>query len=123
MESAIESVWNDLYTNNSKIQAFAVVRNASVIWQTANWNPAAEIGAIMSSVNHASPTLSLGGMTYNRTSSDSDSYIASAGNNGHVLITRMQSDLWMLAWAASNADPDLSLIDLKKAAIDLLKKI
>ncbi len=123
MESAIESVWNKLYSNNPKIQAFAVAKDASVIWQTANWNPAAEIGTIMNSVAHVSSTISLGGVSYSRISSDSDSYVASAGASGNLLITRVQGNLWMLAWAASNADPDLSIIDLKKAALDLLKRI
>ncbi len=124
MESVIDAVWKELYSCNPKIQAFAVIQDTSVIWQTANWNPAAEADGIMHAIITAAPSLTVGGVAYDRSKSDSDSYIASSPlNDGHVLSTRVHGDLWLLAWVSPSGDPDLSLIDLKKAALDMMDKV
>lgn len=120
MEAAIDLVWKSLYSTNSKIQAFAVSQGKEIVWQTSNWDPASDAETILSAPANATQSISINKVVYTRVNSDQESYIASGdGTNGHFLMALVDNNLWVLAWAIFSAVPELALIDLKKAAIDL----
>lgn len=117
---AIGRQWYQLYENNPKIQAFAVITDEVVLWQTDNWNLVDEIGSITKAHKSAASKLTVAGVKYKRITSSEDDYIASAEKDGgHFLMTRIDDKTWVLAWAEQSAVPELALIDLAKSAIVL----
>jgi hypothetical protein len=68
--------------------------------------------------------VSVGGVKYKRVSSSADSYIATADDNkGHLLIVKIDEAAWAIAFAAHHAVPELSIIDVMKAAIQLINHV
>ena len=124
METAISRQWYQLYENNPKIQGFAVAKDGAIVWQTENWNLTEDIKSIINAPQKASGKVSAGGVKYNRVRSGKDFYIGSAGSDeGHLLIVNINDSSWAVAWAESTAVPELTIIDITKAAIHLKDNI
>ncbi len=124
MNSTIGNEWNRLYSNNSKIQAFAVTKDGAIVWQTDNWDLVEDVNAIMNALTGDKSKVSVGGVKYKRVSSSADSYIATADDNkGHLLIVKIDEAAWAIAFAAHHAVPELSIIDVMKAAIQLINHV
>ncbi|MHA1949429.1 MAG: hypothetical protein ACXAAO_01710 [Candidatus Thorarchaeota archaeon] len=120
MSSTIGNEWNQLYSNNPKIQAFAVVKEGAIIWQTENWDLVDDSKGIMKAVLSEKSKISIGGVKYNRVSTSDDSYIATADNNqGHILVVMIDENVWAIAFAIHTAVPELSVIDVQKTAVEL----
>jgi hypothetical protein len=120
LESAISRQWYQLYENNPKIQAFAVAKDGVIVWQTENWNLLEDIKSIIEAPQKASGKVSAGGVTYKRIKSARDYFIGSSGSNdGHLLVVKINDSSWAIAWVESSAVPELTIIDITKAAIHL----
>jgi hypothetical protein len=120
MSSTIDEEWKILYKNNPKIQAFAVCKSSEVIWMTSNWNIVPDLENIVNAPENDSPAISVGGVVYHRIDSTPDSYIASSENKqGHLLIYLIELKIWAVAWATSNAIPELAITDLAITATKL----
>ena len=120
LESAISRQWYQLYENNPKIQAFAVVKEGEIVWQTENWNLLEDIKSIILAPETAAGKVSANGVKYKRTKSAQDYYIGTAGSDkGHLLIVKINDSSWAVAWAESSAVPELAIIDLTKTTIHL----
>ena len=120
MESAISRQWYQLYENNPKIQAFAVAKEGSIVWQTENWDLTEDIKSIVEAPQKAMGKVSAGGVKYKRVRSAKDFYIGSTGSDqGHLLIVKINDSSWAVAWALSSAVPELTIIDVTKTAIHL----
>jgi hypothetical protein len=114
----IDDIWKDLYSQNSRIQAFAVSANSEIVWQTANWDLVGPVGVLLAAPIEEAPFVNINGVEYQRVASSPSSYIASAkGTNGHFLMERGTGDIWLMAWASPEADPELAAIDLAYAAL------
>ena len=120
METAISRQWYQLYENNPKIQAFAVAKDGVIVWQTENWNLQEDIKSILEAPQKASGKVSAGGVKYKRVKSSKDYFIGSADSDeGHLLVVQINDSSWAIAWAVSSAVPELTIIDITKAAIHL----
>lgn len=120
MESAISRQWYQLYENNPKIQAFAVAKEGMIVWQTENWDLLDDIKSIVDAPVKASGHVSVVGVKYKRVRSAKDFYIGSSdSNNGHLLVVQINDSSWAVARAESSAVPELTIIDITKAAIHL----
>ncbi|MHA1135142.1 MAG: hypothetical protein ACTSSE_01505 [Candidatus Thorarchaeota archaeon] len=120
MESAISRQWYQLYENNPKIQAFAVAKEGAIVWQTENWDLTEDIKSIVEAPQKASGKVSAGDVKYKRVRSAKDFYIGSSGNDaGHLLIVKINDSSWAVARTESSAVPELTIIDVTKAAIHL----
>jgi len=120
LSSTIGHEWVQLYANNPKIQAFAVAEEGAIIWQTENWNLVEDVSNIMKTLSDDRSKVTVGGVKYNRILSSIDSYIATADDEkGHLLIVKIDDGSWAIAFASPHAVPELSIIDLKKSAIQL----
>ena len=120
MSSTIGNEWTQLYSNNPKIQAFAVAKDGAIIWQTDNWDLVEDVKGIMKAIKDAKSKVTVGGVKYNQVSSSEDSYLATADNDqGHLLITKIDEKAWAIAFAVHTAIPELSVIDVKKTAVEL----
>lgn len=120
LESAISRQWYQLYENNPKIQAFAVAKEGEIAWQTENWNLQEDIKSILRAPETAAGKVSAGGVKYKRVKSANDFYIGTAGSDkGHLLVVKINDSSWAIAWAEPSAVPELSIIDITKAAIHL----
>jgi hypothetical protein len=117
---AIGRQWYQLYENNPKIQAFAVIKDGAVVWQTENWDLVDDVKSILKAQESASSKITVAGVKYKRVTSSEDSYIASADKEGgHFLMARIDKKSWALAWAEHTSIPELTLIDLSKSVIVL----
>lgn len=120
MESAISRQWYQLYTNNPKIQAFAVAKGDQVVWQTENWNLLDDIKQIVKAPKEEASKVSVGGIKYKRIASTLDTFLGTAPDGkGHLLMVRINEGGWAIAWAESTSVPELALVDLAKTAIHL----
>ena len=101
METIIDSIWQSLYSHNSKIQAFAVCKDSEVIWQTSNWNPASNSQKIVEAIENASDSVNVDGVAYNRVSSTQTSYVSTAKDDqGHFLAAQAGRNVWVIVWAS-----------------------
>jgi hypothetical protein len=97
-----------------------VAKEGAVIWQTDNWNLVDEIDGILKAADKDASKLTTGGVTYHRVFSSNDAYIATADDaKGHLILVLIDEDSWAIAFAAPSAVPELTLIDIKKTAIQL----
>lgn len=120
MSATIGNEWNQLFANNPKIQAFAVAKEGLIIWQTENWDLVEDVDAIMNAIKEDKSKVTVGGVNYRKGSSTDDSYIATADDNkGHLLLVKIDEEIWAIAFAAPHAVPELSVIDVIKSAIQL----
>ena len=120
MSPTIDEEWKNLYTHNPKIQAFAVCKSSEVVWMTSNWNVVPDLDNIVNAPENESPSVTVGGVVYHRVESTPDSYIASSENNqGHLLIYLIELKIWAVAWAATDAIPELAITDLAMTATKL----
>ncbi|TXT56476.1 MAG: hypothetical protein BAJATHORv1_20065 [Candidatus Thorarchaeota archaeon] len=124
MEDIINQEWQYLYSYNPKIKAFCVCKGTEVIWQTSNWDLVSEAPALVRAPREGATKVVVNGVTYNRVESNAERYVASAtGNQGHFIMALIELDNWLLAWATSDAIPELAGIDLAYAAVQLIGKI
>ena len=126
MSDLIDDEWNLLYSNNPKIQAFAVCKDSQIIWQTHNLhqNLVNEVEQLTVAPSSASSSVSINGIIYKRVSSSSESYLATANNNqGHFLMHKIEGKSWVLAWAAPDSIPELTIVDVARTALSLVGKL
>lgn len=126
MSDPIDDSWKLLYSNNPKIQAFAVCKNSQIIWQTHNLhqNLVNEVEQLTAAPSSASSSVSINGIIYKRVNSSSDSYLATADNKqGHFLMHRIEGMSWVLAWAAPDSVPELTIVDVARTALSLAGKL
>lgn len=120
MSSTIGNEWNQLYSNNPKIQAFAVAKDGAIIWQTDNWDLVEDVDGIMKAIKDNKSKVTVGGLKYKQVASSEDSYLATADNDqGHLLIVEIDDNAWAIAFAIHTAVPELSVIDVRKTAVEL----
>ncbi len=116
----IGDLWMKLYSYNPKIQAFAVIKDSQVVWQTSNWDLVPDAEVIAQACKNAPPRIVVGGIEYTRIYSDDTSFIASAeGEGGHILVSLVDGATWVVGWATPDAVPELAQIDLGMAAVAL----
>lgn len=120
MSSTIGNEWTQLYANNPKIQAFAVAKEEAIVWQTENWDLVEDVAGILKAIKDDKSKVSVGGVKYKRVSSSEDSYLATADNDqGHLLLVEIDENAWAIAFAIHTAVPELTVIDVKKTAVEL----
>jgi hypothetical protein len=120
LSSTIGNEWAQLYSNNPKIQAFAVAKDGAIIWQTDNWDLVEDVGVIMKAISGDKSNVTVGEVKYKKISSSDEAYLATAEKDqGHILITKIDENTWAIAFAIHTAIPELSVIDVKKTAVEL----
>ena len=120
----IDNEWNLLYSHNPKIQAFAILKNGEIIWQTSNWDCVPAATALTDAPVSARESVEIGGVEYKRVKSNQESYIATADQNqGHLLMSRVETGIWLIAWATHDSIPELTLIDLSKTAVQFMRRL
>ncbi|MBD3406029.1 MAG: hypothetical protein GF411_07895 [Candidatus Lokiarchaeota archaeon] len=121
MDDIINQEWQYLYSYNPKIKAFCVCKGSEVIWQTSNWDLVSDAPTIIRAPRESAQKVVVNGVTYNRVDSNAERYIASAtGDQGHLIVALIELDNWAIAWATSDAVPELAGIDLAYSAIQLV---
>ncbi|MFQ5834134.1 MAG: hypothetical protein ACE5H4_15625 [Candidatus Thorarchaeota archaeon] len=125
MDQTIENEWNLLYANNPKIQAFAVLKDGEIIWVTQNWGGIVDAAADLAEAPTAEKgSIEIGGVKYKTVSSSSDTLVATAGKEqGHLLMALVEGNIWLIAWATSDSVPELTIVDLGKTAIQLIRRL
>jgi hypothetical protein len=114
---SISEIWTELYSHNSKIQAFAVLEDNRIVWQTDNWNIVSDVDALLGAISLGKEDLTVGGVHYSTVASSHDDYVStSPDKKGHLLMARVRDNLWYVAWATPDSIPSLTIIDLKYAA-------
>ncbi|MFX0107397.1 MAG: hypothetical protein ACFE7R_03870 [Candidatus Hodarchaeota archaeon] len=119
----IDNEWKLLYSNNPKIQAFAVLKSGEIIWQTSNW----DLVSVAKELSEASikeiPRITISDVKYDRVTSSPEMYIASSENQGHLIMALVEKDAWVIAWATQDSAPELAVIDLSKLAVQLMRRL
>ncbi|MFX0054785.1 MAG: hypothetical protein ACFFAD_07665 [Candidatus Hermodarchaeota archaeon] len=124
MDMTIDNEWNLLYSHNPKIQAFAILKNGEIIWQTSNWDCVPAAAALTDAPASARESVEIGGVKYNRIKSNQESYIGTADQDqGHLLMSRVEIGIWLIAWATHDSIPELTLIDLSKTAVQFMRRL
>ena len=120
----IDNEWKMLYSHNPKIQAFAIMKNNEIIWQTSNWDCVPAVSELADAPISARESVEIGGVKYNRAISSQESYIATADKDqGHLLMARIEVGIWAIAWATHDSIPELTLIDLSKTAVQFMRRL
>ena len=124
MDMTIDSEWELLYSHNPKIQAFAILKNGEIIWQTSNWDCVPATEALNDAPASARESVEIGGVIYKRVKSSQESYIATADKDqGHLLMSQVEVGIWLIAWATHDSIPELTLIDLSKTAVQFMHRL
>ena len=121
MSSVIDAAWNALYEANPKIQALAVWKETEIIWQTQNWDLVDISDELIKAPEISSQSVTVSGVVYHLVASTTEAYLASAKQDkGHFIMVKAADSIWLMAWAKSDAVPELVLIDLTYAALNLI---
>jgi hypothetical protein len=124
MDMTIDNEWNMLYSHNPKIQAFAILKNGEIIWQTSNWDCVPAAASLTDAPASARESVEIGGVKYKRVTSTQESYTATADKDqGHLLMSRVEVGIWLIAWATHDSIPNLTLIDLSKTAVQFMRRL
>ncbi len=124
MDQTISNEWNLLYANNPKIQAFAVLKEGEIVWQTSNWNLVDVAADLAEAPTAEKGSIEIGGVKYTTVSSSSDTFVATAGKEqGHLLMSLVEGSIWLIAWATPDSIPELTIVDLGKTAIQLIRRL
>ncbi|NHI83876.1 MAG: hypothetical protein EAX81_06215 [Candidatus Thorarchaeota archaeon] len=125
MDMTIDNEWKLLYSHNPKIQAFAIMKNGEIIWVTRNWNNLVDATESLATASSSgASSISVGGVTYRLVAADDESYIATADKDqGHLLMALVEDDTWAIAWATPDSVPELTIVDLAKTAIQLMRRL
>ncbi|MFW9845762.1 MAG: hypothetical protein ACFFD6_03355 [Candidatus Thorarchaeota archaeon] len=125
MDLTIDNEWKMLYSHNPKIQAFAILKNGEIIWVTSNWNNIVDaVSELLDAPKSARDSVTIGGVEYRRVNSTQESYIATADKGqGHLLMALVENGIWAIAWATHDSVPDLTILDLTKSAIQLMRRL
>ena len=124
MDMTIDNEWNMLYSHNPKIQAFAILKNGEIIWQTSNWDCVPAAADLADAPSSARENVEIGGVNYKRITSSQESFIATADKDqGHLLMARVEVGTWAIAWATHDSIPELTLIDLSKTAVQFMHRL
>ena len=124
MDMTIDNEWKMLYSHNPKIQAFAIMKNNEIIWQTSNWDCVPAAATLTDAPASARPSVEIGGVNYKRVTSTQESYIATADKDqGHLLMALVEVGIWLIAWATHDSIPELTLIDLSKTAVQFMHRL
>ncbi len=103
--------------HNNKIQAFAVMDDGQIIWQTDNWNLVKDVNDLVESITKTKREVVIAKISYKIIEKTEDALIASSSEEkGHILMARTRSNSWLVAWATQDSIPELAIIDLKYAA-------
>ena len=120
----IDNEWKLLYSHNPKIQAFAVLKEAKILWQTSNWDLVSVSIELANAPGSAAPSVTINSVEYKRIKSNPTSYIATADKDqGHLLMAEIEKDTWVVAWATADSVPELAFIDAAKTAIQLMRRV
>ena len=120
MSSVIDATWDALYEANPKIQALAVWKETEIIWQTQNWNLVDIAEELIKAPEISAQSVTVSGVVYHLIASTTEAYLASAkGDKGHFIMVKAANSIWLMAWLKSDAVPELALIDLTYAALNL----
>lgn len=125
MDMTIDNEWKLLYSHNPKIQAFAIMKNREIVWVTTNWSNLVEATESLATASSSgAAAISVGGVTYKLVAADDRSYIATADKGqGHLLMALVEDDIWAIAWATPDSVPELTIVDLAKTAIQLMRRL
>jgi hypothetical protein len=124
MDMTIDNEWKLLYSHNPKIQAFAVLKEAKILWQTSNWDLVSVSIELANAPGSAAPSVTINNVEYQRIKSSPTSYIASADKDqGHLLMAEVEKDTWVVAWATADSVAELAFIDVAKTAIQLMRRV
>jgi hypothetical protein len=118
----ISELWSYLYSNNSKLQAFAVSEDSKIVWQTDNWNLVDSIEEILEACITNRSKIEVAGVKFTTMHASDKNFIASSGEKGHFLMAKVdhRTNTWLMVWSAADSDPELAIIDLKYAATKML---
>ena len=119
---AIGRQWYQLYENNPKIQAFAVINEETVLWQTDNWNLVDTIDAILEACITNKSKLEVAGVSFTTMKASDDHFIATSGDQGHFLMAKAnhRDNTWIMVWTSADSDPELAIIDLRYVATKMV---
>ena len=124
VSTVVSDEWKSLFQSNPKLQAFAVCKDGSIVWQTSNWDLVSEAQNLARAPETAAPFVYANKIKYSRTASSQESYIGtSGGNKGHFLMALVQGKTWVMASAAVDSIPELAIIDLSRTAVRLIDKV
>ena len=122
----------DAYTqaynsSGNMVQAFGVItEGGQVLWQSDNWDLAADAVNLISAVKSRSPSVIQNQVKYSTMRTTPESLVArSIGGSGILILTKIDaaSDRWVVAWADPSAQPDGIYVDVDRAAKTLKGKI
>ena len=124
MSTVIDEEWKSLFQNNPKIQAFAVCKDGTIVWQTSNWSLVEEGHELTTAAETAAASIHANGVKYNRIASSTGSYVAtSEKNRGHFLMALVEGKTWVMAWATADSVPELAAIDVSRTALKLIGRL
>ncbi|RDE10739.1 MAG: hypothetical protein C4K49_12930 [Candidatus Thorarchaeota archaeon] len=123
MSTVIDEEWKNLFQNNPKIQAFAVCRDGTILWQTSNWSLVEDGRELTTAAETAAASILANGVKYSRIASSPGSYVATSQNNGHFLMALVEGKTWLMAWATADSVPELAAIDVSRTALKLIGRL
>lgn len=113
---SLDDVWTHLYSHNNKIQAFAVLNDGKIVWQTDNWTLVDAVNILLEGIAGTIDTIEIARIPYEVKQMTEDFLVASSEKTGYLLMARTRSNSWLIAWATADSIPELAIIDLRYAA-------
>ncbi|UCH04529.1 MAG: hypothetical protein JSW05_13390, partial [Candidatus Thorarchaeota archaeon] len=95
-----------------------------VLWQSQNWNLVEDAPQLGRAVSTGASSVVQNQVKYSTLRTTPDSLVArNVQGNGLLVLAKIEGDKFVVAWAAAEAQPDGTYVDVDRAAKSLKGKI
>ncbi len=126
MSDPVMEAYTQAYNNSGQlVQAFGVITTSGqVLWQSNNWDLTQDAPGLIAALTKGAPSVVQNNVKYSTLRTTPDSLVArNVAGNGILILSRIDSDKFVVAWAAPDAAPDQVYVDVDRAAKWLRGKI
>lgn len=126
MSDPVMDAYTQCYNASGQmVQAFGVITSSGqVLWQSENWSLVEDAPQLGRAVSTGASSVVQNQVKYSTLRTTPDSLVArNVQGNGLLVLAKIEGDKFVVAWAAAEAQPDGTYVDVDRAAKSLKGKI
>ena len=126
MSDPVMDAYTQCYNASGQmVQAFGVITaSGQVLWQSQNWDLVEDAPQLGRAVSTGASSVVQNQVKYSTLRTTPDSLVArNVQGNGLLVLAKIEGDKFVVAWAAAEAQPDGTYVDVDRAAKSLKGKI
>jgi hypothetical protein len=126
MSDPVMDAYTKCYNDSGNmVQAFGVITTSGqVLWQSNNWDLTADAAQLGAAVASGAASVIQNQVKYSTIRTTPDSLVArNVQGSGLLVLAKIEGNKFVVAWAAAEAAPDGTYVDVDRAAKSLKGRI